>query len=385
MPLTDRSTNPMFGPNAFKLGLFAYAHDSAIAMTTAPERWRARWDDIEQMARMADRGGLDFLLSLARWKGWPGKGGGQNWNFDNLTTAAALATITKRIALISTLHTPLMHPVFAAKALTTIDHASHGRAGVNIVCGWNPRDFDMFGVKVTDHTDRYQQGEEWFALLKRILAGPAEEFDYDTPHFPGLKGVFGQPASVQQPTPLTISAAYSDTGREFAVRNVDFLLIGSYDQDGSRALYNDVAERSRRIGRTDPPGLLCMLAPYIRETKKEAEDFFKHFAVDHADHETIGNYLGTRAKTAATPAGSTVKSGTTGAAAGGIPLIGSPEDIVEQFVFIHKQGFSGATLTLPHFLDDLPIIIDRVLPLMEQAGLRTSVSAASPALDTAQV
>jgi alkanesulfonate monooxygenase SsuD/methylene tetrahydromethanopterin reductase-like flavin-dependent oxidoreductase (luciferase family) len=242
----------------------------------------------------------------------------------------------------------------------------------------------MFGVKVTDHTDRYEQGEEWFTLLKRILAGGPEEFDYDTPHFPDLKGVFGQPASIQQPAPLTVSAAYSDTGREFAVRNVDFLLIGSYDKDGSRSLYNDVAERSRRIGRKDPPGLLCMLAPYIRETKKEAEDFFKHFAIDHSDDEMIENYLGTRAKTAASPAGTTVQSGKSGAAAGGIPLIGSPEDIVEQFVFIHKQGFSGATLTLPNFLDDLPIIIDRVLPLMEQAGLRASVSAGSPPLDSVE-
>lgn len=213
--------NPMIDSTSFKIGLFAYSHDSAIAMTTAPERWRARWDDIERVARMADEGGLDFMLSLARWKGWPGAGRGQTWNFENLTTAAALATITKRITLISTLHTPVIHPVLAAKALATIDHASHGRAGLNIVCGWNQRDFDMFGLKVSAHDDRYQQGEEWFQLLKRLLAGPEEEFDYDTPYFPGLVGLINQPASLQQPAPVTISAAYSERGREFAVRNAD--------------------------------------------------------------------------------------------------------------------------------------------------------------------
>lgn len=363
----QRDSNPMFGPEAFKIGLFAYSHDSAIAMTTAPERWRARWDDIEKLARMADTGGLDFMLSLARWKGWGGESGGQNWNFENLTTAAALATITKRIALISTLHTPVIHPVLAAKALTTIDHASHGRSGLNIVCGWNQRDFDMFGLTVTDHDDRYQQGEEWFELVKRLLAGPEEEFELKSRYFPNETALIGQPASIQQPHPVTISAAYSDRGREFAVKNADFILLGSYDKNGSTAEADNIAERSSRIGRTKPPGILCMLAPYIRETRKEAEDFFQYFAVDHADNKAIDHYVGVRVNNAATPDPEGLRRG---AAAGGLPIIGTPEDIVDTLIQIHKQGYAGATFTLPNFLDDLPIIIDRVLPLMKEAGLR---------------
>jgi len=41
---------------------------------------------------------------------------------------------------------PMVHPVFAAKALATVDHASGGRAGLNIVCGWSPQEFELFGL-----------------------------------------------------------------------------------------------------------------------------------------------------------------------------------------------------------------------------------------------
>ena len=373
----ERSTNPMFGSTPFKLGLFAYAHDSAIALTTAPERWRARWDDIETMARMADTGGFEFLLPLARWKGFPGTAHSQMWNFENLTQAAALAAITKRIALFSTLHTPVVHPLLAAKALTTIDHVSHGRAGVNIVCGWNQRDFDMFGLKVSDHDDRYQQGEEWFELVKRILAGPSDEFDYDTRYYPGLKGVIGQPASIQQPYPATISAAYSDRGREFAVRHADFLLLGFVDEDGSTEEVDNITERSRTMGRMNPPGVLCMLAPYVRETRKEAEDFFQYFAIDSADEEAIDNFAGATRGQKAMVKKAYSRGEKVPMAAGGYPIIGTPEDIVDVLVRIHKQGYAGATFTLPHFIHDMPLIIDKVFPLMEQAGLRVASRSAA--------
>ena len=53
---------------------------------------------------------------------------------------------TERIGLFMTVHVPIVHPLYAAKALATVDHISKGRAGLNIVCGWNPQEFAMFGV-----------------------------------------------------------------------------------------------------------------------------------------------------------------------------------------------------------------------------------------------
>ena len=84
--------------------------------------------------------------------------------------------MTERIALFSTVHVPMVHPVFAAKALTTVDHAVGGRAGLNIVCGWSPQEFELFGLTMIE--DRYAQGLEWVEIMERIFAGGAP-FDYE--------------------------------------------------------------------------------------------------------------------------------------------------------------------------------------------------------------
>jgi len=376
--LHDRTTNPIFGPQPFKLGLFGFLHDSGNALSTAPGRWRARWDDIATMARMADEAGFDFLLPIARWREVKGEIDHRLWNYETLTAAAALSGLTKRIGVFSTVHVPIVHPVFAAKALTTIDHASHGRAGVNIVCGWNQEDFDMFGLTVIEHDDRYQQGEEWFELVRRILAGGAEPFDYDTRYYPDLKAVVGQPGSIQQPWPATLSASYSPRGRDFAVRYSDFLLLGSVDKDGSTAEVDDIKARAAKAGRGTPPGVICCLAPFIRETRAEAEAFHRHFAVDHADPVAMASYRRLRMPNASSAA-LAEDSGAIAMASGGYPVVGTPEDLVDMMLRIQRQGYTGVTFTPPHFVDDLHIIIEKALPLMEQAGLRIPMAATEAA------
>src|SRR5260370_42656976 len=107
---------------------------------------------------MDDGAGSGFFLPIARWKGFGGEVNSRERSFETLTYAAALAGFTQRIALFSTVHVPMVHPVFAAKALTTVDHASGGRAGLNIVCGWSPPEFSLFGLPTIE--DRYAQGLE---------------------------------------------------------------------------------------------------------------------------------------------------------------------------------------------------------------------------------
>ena len=170
------SLHPMRGPNRFKLGVFSANADGGLTLTKVPERWPATFSEIVEVAQMADRAGFEFFLPIARWKGFGGEMNSREWSFETFTYAAALSGVTKNIALFSTVHVPMVHPVYAAKALATVDHASGGRAGLNIVCGWSPEEFDMFGLKMVD--DRYAQGLEWFEIISRIYSS-AEPFDFD--------------------------------------------------------------------------------------------------------------------------------------------------------------------------------------------------------------
>ena len=110
-----------------------------------------------------------------------------------------------------TVHVPLVHPLYAAKALATVDHISHGRAGLNIVCGWNPKEFGMFGTPLVEKG--YDQAAEWLDILERLYAAD-EPFDHDGTYY-RMKEAVSRPASLQAPRPVTMNAAFGDPGRDF--------------------------------------------------------------------------------------------------------------------------------------------------------------------------
>lgn len=356
------------GPNAFKLGLFGLNTDGGIAITTVPERWRARWDEIAEVTALVDAAGFDFLLPIARWKGYGGKTNVRNACFETLTQSAALAALTRRLFVFSTVHTPLVHPVFAAKALATIDHVSGGRAGLNIVCGWNQDEFDMFGHVQSEHDTRYDQGREWFDILARIFSQKGQPFDYKGRFF-DLKGVTGEPPPVQRPYPMTMSAASSPAGRAFAIRTSDLLFATFRDLDAGRLALAQIAQQCRTAGRGAPLAVFTAAHVVARETDAEAEAYYRHYAETNMDTAAVDFHI------AMTRANRVVDSFTledrVGRAAGlsSFKLVGTPERIAETLVAIHKAGFAGTTLSFVNFKTELPFFIDRVMPLLREAGL----------------
>ena len=366
------SPNPLFGPNRFKLGIFSVNADGGIAITRVPERWRAEWPDIEAVAAMADRAGFEFILPIARWKGFGGETDARGRSFETLTHGAALAALTRRIAIFSTVHAPLVHPVFAAKAIATIDHVSNGRAGLNIVCGWNQPEFEMFGTGQPD--ERYAHGLEWYEIFARLLIG-GPPFDFKGRYF-DLKGVVGAPSTIQKPRPVVMSAAFSGAGREFAARTSDFLFTTFAEIESGAQHIKDIRERGRKLGRE--LGVFTTTHVVCRETQREAEQYYERYAVAEADHGAVEFHMKLKQEFAPSH-DAHVFDLYRKRFAGGVgtyPLVGTPERIVAEMAEMHRIGFVGTTVSFVNFRDELPFFIDRVLPLMEQAGLRRPVAAA---------
>lgn len=358
--------NPLFSPNRFKLGIFSENADGGIAITRVPERWRATWDDIVAVATMADRAGIEFILPIARWKGFGGETDARGTSFETLTHGAALAGLTQRIAIFATVHAPLVHPIFAAKAIATIDQASHGRAGLNIVCGWNQAEFDMFGVGQAD--DRYAQGLEWYQVFARILAGDGP-FDFDGSYFKGT-GIVGAPLSVQRPRPVTMSAAFSPAGRDFAAKTSDFLFTTFAEIESGAKHIADIKARGAAAGRD--LGVFTTCHVVCRESQAEAEDYYDRYARREADDGAVDYHMAMKKEFAGSHDAHVFEQYRK-RFAGGVgtyPLIGTPERIVEDMVKMEAIGFAGTTLSVVNFKDELPLIIDRVLPLLVDAGLR---------------
>ncbi len=358
--------HPLHGPNRFKLGVFSANADGGLAITDVPERWRASWADNLAAVKTADQAGLEFFLPIARWRGFGGKNHVREWSFETFTWAAGLAAVTQRIGLFMTVHVPLVHPVYAAKALATVDHISGGRAGLNVVCGWNPQEFAMFGAKLND--DAYGQAAEWMEIIERCY-GDDQPFDFDGKHY-ALKGVVSRPASLQKPRPVTMNAAFGSPGRDFAARKCDFLFSPFSNIEDGRKHVADIRERAALQGRD--VGIYTVCHVVARETQREADDYYERYAVTEADHAAVDNHMAQKKEFANSHdkhAFDLYRKRFAGGA-GSYPLVGTPEKIVEDLVRISQEGYAGAALSFVNYADELPFFCERVLPLMKQAGLR---------------
>jgi len=358
--------HPMLGQNAFKLGVFSINADGGLALTRVPERWLALWPDIVAVARMVDEAGFEFILPIARWKGFGGELNSREWSYETLTFAAGLAGVTERIALFSTVHVPMAHPVFVAKALATVDHASNGRAGLNIVCGWNPEEFAMFGLELIEN--RYAQGLEWFEILSRIYTED-DPFDF-AGKFYKLEKVSGKPRPLQRPRPVTLNAAFSPPGRDFAARAADFLFTTFTEIDKGREHIEDMRARAAAQGRE--VGVFTTCHVVCRESQAEAEDYYHHYAVTMADHASVDHYMGQKERFSGSHEADAYRLHRKrfAAGAGTYPLIGTPRHIAEEMIRMHQAGFAGTTVSFVNFKTELPYFIAEVLPLLREAGLR---------------
>ena len=86
--------NPIYGANRFKLGLFNANCDGGFAVSTAPERWAAEWDDVVAVSKLADEAGLDFILPVAKWRGLGGAADNLGRSYETLTHSAAIGAVT---------------------------------------------------------------------------------------------------------------------------------------------------------------------------------------------------------------------------------------------------------------------------------------------------
>lgn len=211
----------MYNDNALKLGLFGANCSSGRAATTVPERWSGSWEDNVRLAEMADAAGIDFMLPIRRWKGYGGETNFEGATFETITWACGLLANTKRLNVFGTVHAPLLHPIYAAKAMVTADHAGHGRFGLNVVCGWNRDEFQMFGVDPLGDEERYAHGKEWLDAIKTMW-GERAAFTFNGRYF-HLTGVQAQLKPFGDTRPIIMNAGTSPAGRLFGAENCDVL------------------------------------------------------------------------------------------------------------------------------------------------------------------
>jgi len=125
-----------------------------------------RWQELREMARLAERIGLDSVWVgdhlLYRDDGLPARGPWEAWSL-----LAAVAAVTERVEIGPLVAATSFHaPAMIAKKAATIDEISGGRLILGLGAGWNRPDYEAFGFPYDHRVSRF---EEAFAIIRDLL------------------------------------------------------------------------------------------------------------------------------------------------------------------------------------------------------------------------
>jgi FMNH2-dependent dimethyl sulfone monooxygenase len=157
---------------------------------------------------------------------------------DAWTLLAAAAARTQSIELVGAIKPSFRPALVAAQMIATVDRISHGRAAINVVCGWWRREFNACDVDWRSHDEKYAHASDYLQSLERIW-----------------RGEDGEPRRMlaRRPRPAVWIGGQSDAGLRFAARHADVLFVNGMVPEA-------IAELKRRVAGALPGGRCPLIA-----------------------------------------------------------------------------------------------------------------------------
>ncbi|MCV7420932.1 LLM class F420-dependent oxidoreductase [Mycobacterium yunnanensis] len=262
---------------------------------------------IEQ-AKEAEGAGFDTVFVMDHFYQLPGLGTPDQPMLEAYTALGALATVTETVQL-GTLVTgnTYRNPTLLAKAITTLDVISQGRAILGLGAGWFELEHDQLGYEFGTFTDRFNKLNEALEIILPMLKGERPTF---TGQYYRTQEAMAEPR-YRDHIPLMIGGSGEKKTMPLAVKHFDHLnLIAGFDDLPGKV--NVLRERCEEAGR-DPATLeTSTLISVIVDEKATLDDVPE----------------GSRQRTA----------------------IGSPEAIAEQIkTKVFDAGIDGIVFNMPNY------------------------------------
>jgi FMN-dependent oxidoreductase (nitrilotriacetate monooxygenase family) len=337
-----------------------------------------------------------------------------------LIALASVAQHTERIGLVGTLSTTFNHPYNLARAVGSLDRASHGRAGWNVLTSYNPQIAANFGEQgLLSKQERYARAREFVEVVIKLwqtwapgsivadkqsgrFADPAKvrSARHHGDHF-SVSGGLAVPSS-EQGLPVLLQAGASDEGLDLAARYADAAFVSAPDFDlavdyrrrlgaasavrpagrmpvlslpGATLVLASTQGGPRPAGRkawrlTAPPASRTWLAAWgCRRTRSTST---------HRSRSSLSMSSGASARTPKAscarsrqppgqdvPSGRSVRDGT-----GHLQIVGSPKTVADLFERWFAAGVAdGFTLMFDVIDDGLPLFVAEVVPILQDRGL----------------
>lgn len=249
---------------------------------TLPEAEQTRMNEVDlwvDLARTLEAGGFDMMF-FADMTGLVHDYAGGIEKFiasglhipcnDPMVLVSAMAAATQRLGLAFTSSILQLHPFEFARKISTLDHATRGRIGWNVVTGMSDNASRNFGLEeLVAHDERYEWAEEYMEVVYKLWQGSWDDeallLDKSTGVVADARHVHridhkGPRYSVQGPhlvspspqrVPFLFQAGASARGRDFAAKHAEvvFLLAPTPAIAGRDAA--DIRRRAEACGR-DP-------------------------------------------------------------------------------------------------------------------------------------
>lgn len=201
-------------------------------------------------AQEAEAAGFDSVFVMDHFYQLPGLGTPDQPMLEAYTALGGLATATERVQL-GTLVTgnTYRNPTLLAKAITTLDVMSQGRAVLGIGTGWYELEHDSLGYEFGTFTDRFNKLGEALQIILPMLEGERPTFEGK---YYRAKEAMAEPR-FRDHIPLMIGGSGEKKTIPLAARHFDHLnIIAGFDELPRKVQV--VKERCEEIGR-DPDTL----------------------------------------------------------------------------------------------------------------------------------
>lgn len=410
-----------------KLGMFFWPAGHHLAAWRHPEALADAGSNMPHMievAKLAERGLFDMFFmadSVSFWRGDLDAMVRDNYGakIEPFTLMAALSQHTTHLGLVCTATTTYDQPYLLARRFASLDIASNGRAGWNLITSANRAEAECFGIEQhMAREDRYRRAREFAHIVRGLwnsfgdgvfIRDKASGVYLDRDRLNILefrgehlsaRGPLNVPPSPQG-EPVMVQAGASDNGRELAAETAEVIFAVHQTLADAQAFYADVKGRMAQYGR-DPDALKIMpgLMVYVGRTHDEAVDKFEtmqnliddktgiEFLSKRMDHDfsvhdpdgpvpevAFDNIAASRGQLyldIARRENLTIRGlwRRVAGARGHMQIVGSAgevADFMEQWVT--EKGCDGFNIMPPLFPHDLADFIELVTPELQRRGL----------------
>lgn len=326
-----------------------------------PDDWRIERN--HEIALAAEGAGFHFLFPVSRWKGFGGKTNYLGTSIETMTWAASLLTVTQRIQVFSTVHVPAFNPLVAAKMGASLDHIGNGRWGINLVSGWNKGEFQMMGVEILEHADRYRRTAQFVEILKGLWTEAPGTFDYESDWYT-IRGGYVSPQPVARPHPPIVNAGSSEDARETVAQHCDWAFMSPPTLEANADVSADFKTRATRHGRE----VRTVSAVFVicRDTTEEAVAERDRIVaqIDRVAAENWCRELGLESGSFDDHTLEMIALGS-----GSMPIVGDADEVAETFAKLYEAGIDGALMSYPDYLADTLRISRDIVPRLRDRGV----------------